>query len=126
MTRSNQGGRGRSGRGSGGRGKGKNSSSQNNKKRDKKTLQDHIFYLGSVTQTSDFVSVNDYLINHIRKTYVNGDDIGNALERLEEADSTEWQPTLVRSNNTDATLKQQEDKVNLIIYKEEVHAFIRR
>ena len=71
-------GGGRSGRGTGGA------------PRPKKTLAENIFYVGAVTQASDFVVVKKFLINHIKKTFDYGDDIGEALVKDKEPDMDEW------------------------------------
>jgi hypothetical protein len=94
------GGRGRpQGRG-GGRGfqaRGQNTSQSTNSggsgrsntyKPSKKTLADNIYYLGSAKQVADYETTTDYLINHIKKTFNFGNDIGTALEELEEYDMT--------------------------------------
>ena len=66
---------GRSGRGSGrSRGGGRGGRGTGGQPKIKKTLADHIFYVGAVTQASDFVVVKKFLINHIKKTYDYGDD----------------------------------------------------
>ena len=93
--RSTSGGRrtGRSGRGrSGGRSR-NNNSSQKGAQRTK--LSDYIYNVGSAKHASDFIIVNEYLINHIRKTYDHGGDIGSALEEMNHFD---FQPqTLTRT-----------------------------
>ena len=79
--RSTSGGRrtGRSGRGrSGGRSR-NNNSSQKGAQRTK--LSDYICNVGSAKHASDFIVVNECLINHIRKTYDHGGDIGSALNQ---------------------------------------------
>jgi hypothetical protein len=47
----------------------------------RKSLADHQFTIGTQTQQRVFATVAEYLINYIRKTYVNGDDIAQALEQ---------------------------------------------
>ena len=74
-------GRGRSGYGRGrGRGRSSNQSTQQ-KTESKRTLQDYTYYVGSSKQASDYHTITKYLMNHIRKTFPNGDDIANALEK---------------------------------------------
>ena len=76
-------GRGQHGRGGrGGRRPGRGNGGRTNKIYESKCkrLEDYIFTIGSTNQASDFVVVSKYLINHIRKTYVNGEDIGDALK----------------------------------------------
>ena len=45
-----------------------------------KSLQKHIYYIGSSNQAHDIVVVTKVLMNHIWKTYTYGKDIGQALE----------------------------------------------
>jgi len=87
-----QGGRGRGyGRG-GGRGRGNSRYSNNRSKqssktqlpKERKSLADYRFTIGTATQQSDFPTVAEYLINYIRKTYVHGDHIAIALEQRKE------------------------------------------
>jgi len=77
----------------------------------KKTkLEDHIYYLGSATQASDYETTTSFIINHIMKTYTRGRDIAEASETLEELDFTTSKPTLKKSIETDADLKKTEEK----------------
>ena len=69
----NMGGRFQS-RGGGGRGRGRNGSRMSNASSastsgKKKTLADHVFYIGTAKQASDFVSAKLFLINHIREKF---------------------------------------------------------
>ena len=67
-----------SGRGKGGRGKGryfKGSKKDSKKPEVRKTLADYIYQTGSNKQASDYTVITQFLINHIRKNYDNGDDI---------------------------------------------------
>jgi len=70
------------------------SRSQEQKTKSKKTLQDYTYYIGLAKQASDYNTVTKYLINHIRKTYTNGDDITNALDEGKTVDVGTWKPTL--------------------------------
>ena len=75
--RSGRGGRGRTG----GRSRNNNNSNQKNNQRTK--LSDYIYNVGSAKQASDFIIVNEYLINYVRKNYKHGGDIGTALENMD-------------------------------------------
>ena len=68
------------GRGNGGRGRGNTSGRSNsststysggnnktNYKPLKKTLSDHMFYLGSAKQAADFETTTEFILNHIKK-----------------------------------------------------------
>ena len=79
----------------------------------KKTLADHIYYVGSAKQASDYVTVTNYIINHIRRTFEKGNDIATALEDQKEFDLTQFEPQL-RFSTKDAIkekeAKEREDK----------------
>jgi hypothetical protein len=68
----------------------------------KKGLSDYVYYLGSARQASDYEKTTDYLINHVRKTFSFRNNIGMALENLEEYDMSLHHPTLQVSTLTDA------------------------
>ena len=76
-----QGGRGPT-RGRGNRSYNNKNKSNNNASQARKGLQDYIYSLGK--QAAEYETVTRYLLLHIRKTYQNGDDIGNALGTLQE------------------------------------------
>ena len=62
-----------------------------------------MYYLGSAKQASDYVTVTEFIINHIRVTFVNGGDIGDALEKLEPKDFSSCMPIGEVSKKTDDT-----------------------
>ena len=84
--------------------KSKDSKSSSTKAK-RKTLADHIYYVGSAKQASDYVTVTNYIINHIRRTFDKGNDIATALEEEREIDLTVYVPTLKES-----TAGKDEDK----------------
>jgi hypothetical protein len=62
--------KGRGGRG----GKGKfNTDSKTVKK--KKTIEDHTFYIGSSKQAVDYTTTANYVVNHIKKEFIRGNDM---------------------------------------------------
>ena len=60
------------------------------KLREMKSLADYVYKAESSKQTSQFAVITKYLINHIRREYLNGDDIATALDA--KKDST-WHPS---------------------------------
>ena len=114
MGRGYQRGRGsgnRSTRGNGGRGgSSRKSSSKPSSTTTKKTLADHVFYVGSAKQASDFVTVSNYILNYIRINFEKGDDIATALESLEEFDFTPDAPVIKSSTATDEAKKAKENR----------------
>jgi len=99
-----------SGRGCGGRFQRGTFRSSNNGYKKKTKLEDHVYYLGSATQASDYETTMSFIINHIMKTFTRGLDIAEALEKLEKLDFTPYKPTLKTSGETDAVLKRTEEK----------------
>jgi hypothetical protein len=103
----------------GGRGRGNNNRSNTSSK--KKQLSDYIYYLGSPKQASDYETTTEYLINHIKKTFDFGNDIGTALEMLEpynisqhmphlsagEQQQQMTKPKLLKTNNMKSSSKQR-------------------
>ena len=109
-----------------GRGRPRGKTTGNSSTSKKKTLRDYIFYIGSAKQASDYVSVHNYLLNHIQRTYEYGDLIGNALEQGTELDLQAIKPIRERSTQSDADLKKQEDEDNSILFKARIEAYIKR
>jgi hypothetical protein len=48
------------------------------------------YYLGSSKQASDYETTTEYLINHIKKVFDYGNDIGTALKLLEPINTLAW------------------------------------
>jgi hypothetical protein len=95
MSRRGRGNRGQ-GRGRGFR-RGFNAQSNNQPQQpqqQKKTLADHIYFVGSSKAANNYIKTTDFIINHIKKTYTHGDDIGKALEELQEIDWDSLMPVL--------------------------------
>jgi hypothetical protein len=108
-------GRGRFGRGRfGGRFKGKgghhNSKKGNEVPKERKVLSDYIFNIGSSKQASEFELVSQFIINHIRKEYEDGNDVGDALEERKEVDFDQFKPGLVFSQHQDQITRDKEDQ----------------
>ena len=115
-------GSGKLGRGSG-RGGGRGGCGTGNAAKEKITLGEHWFQVGSMSQASEFVKVRSFLINHIRKTYRHGDDIGDALDNSQEPDTDNWIPAVwkYRMKNPDPNLEDEANDMIKMIQKEEVH-----
>ena len=101
----------------------------NQKTKSKKTIQDYAHYVGSLKQASDCSAVTKFLINHMRKTYTNSDDIADALEAGKTIDADTWKPNLKLSTADATTEKEKHDAKNkecTIMHKSEVDSWIRR
>ena len=134
-----KGGRGGKGRGGKGRGSNKNSNADSTKRTERKSISDYQYYIGSAKQASDCGLITSYLINYIRKTYTNGDDIGTALEERTETDFDSIMPTLtpaklqpVASSATEedkARAKELDDTARRqmeMLYEAEIKSFVER
>ena len=60
----------------------------------KKHIEDYCFYIGSVNRVSDYDKTSQFIINHVKKTYVRGDDISEALRTHVKPDMTTLEPVL--------------------------------
>ena len=65
---------------------------------------------GRSKQASDFITVNDYLVRHIKMTYEMGRDIGKALEDLSLFDFTGVKPVLGISMESNEALRKAENR----------------
>ena len=88
----------------------------------RKGVQDYVYTLGK--QSMDYDVVTKFLILHIRKNYTNGDDIGNALETLQEV--TFESPTLEMSSSEDELTRKREDKENEMIFEAKLAIYLKQ
>ena len=106
--------------------KGKQQKSSSSVSASRKSLADYRFEIGS-TKSSDYVDVKDYLINHIRKNFGYGDDIAQALEKLEPYDVEQQHlPTRQISTNPDNAQREIEQKSHDMIFKSRIDVFTQR
>ena len=112
----------------GGRGNTKKSGSQTDKPGDKqrKQLEDYVYYIGSAKQASDAIVVTKYLINHIRETYTHGDDVASTLETKQPFDFDSIMPVLKMSIAATDTVKERENKQYEMLYTAEINNFVER
>jgi hypothetical protein len=104
--------------GRGGRGRGRTSSTK--PVYTKKTVEDYFFYVGSSKQASDYEITNEFVVNHIKKTFDRGTDVAEDLRRLLKADTNTWKPTLKISTDADDAIVVREDKQFVMEYKAEL------
>jgi hypothetical protein len=83
----------------------------------KKTLNDYTFYVGSVKQASDYETTAEFIINHIRKTFDYGNDIGAALEELVPQDLSVYKPRMKVSSASKEDDKNAENRQFEIEYR---------
>ena len=92
----------------------------------KKTMEDCFFYVGSLKQASDYETTAEFLINYIQRTFEEGFDIAEALRTLQELDTTKWAPTLQVSNADDETTREIEKQQFDVLYKADVDEAVLR
>jgi hypothetical protein len=110
--------------GHGGRGRGRGGSTTT---KTKKTVEDYFFYVASSKQASDYEITAEFIVNHIKKKFDRGNDISEALRTLVKANTSLWKPTLLVSNETDAPVKEREDKQFAVMeYTAELDESMRR
>ena len=89
-------------------------------------LSDYIYMIGSSKAASDYSVITDYLINHIRKTFTNGEDIVRALEERAEIDLMQEMPQLIQSASDNPAVIAQEEKQYAVLYQAEISDFVKR
>jgi hypothetical protein len=121
-------GRGRNTSGRGGRNSNSNdgSNKSSNYKPTKKSLSDYTYYLGSAKQAADYETTTEFIINHIKKTFNFGNDIGTSLENLKFYDIDVHKPTLTLSKKTKDDEKEAENEQLKIEFKAEFDGFMKR
>jgi len=93
----------------------------------KKSLADYVYYLGSTKQAADYEITTEYLINHIKKTFAFGSDIGTALENLEHYPIADHKPMLeISLEAEDQDIKEAENEQFKMDFKAEYDAYMRR
>eukprot|EP00957_Ditylum_brightwellii_P031591 2395529-Ditylum_brightwellii.AAC.1 len=81
------------GAGRGSRGK-TNINVQQKKTPKKKTLEGYIFYVGTSTQASDYKTTAEFLINYVKKTINQGNNVAETLCNLVKFETDDWKPKL--------------------------------
>ena len=71
-------------------------------------MKDHVHYIGSAKQASDYVTTTAFIMNHIRITFTKGADIADAIENEQELDFDKEAPTLKMSSADEAATKERE------------------
>ena len=126
MGRSSYGNR-TAGRGrGGGRGSGHFNKKKDNYAKNKKTLEDHYFYVGSSKQASDFEVTFEFLVNYIKRTYIRGNDIAEALRTMKLPNTNLWKPSLQVSLNFNDADEKRENRQFELDYKAEYDEYMKR
>ena len=106
----------------------KKSNNNNNKKSSfkKKTIEDYAFYIGSNKQASDYEVTVEFILNHIKMTHQDGNDIAESLKKETKTNTDAWSPTLKFSTSSDTQVALQENKQFEMIYKAELDEAMKR
>lgn len=92
----------------------------------RKNLEDYVYQIGTHRIASEFSTITKYVINHIRKTYTDGDDIANALEERKEPDFDKWMPTMNPDYDEDNKMKKASNRGYLLLFEAEIKAHVER
>ena len=116
-------------RSGGGRGRDNFRKPSNNLKagmKKKKSIDDYYFYIGSSKQASDYEMTVEFVINYIKKTFTQGNDIAESLRTLQITDTTEWEPILQISEAVNVIDQERENRQNEIKYRSRLDVISRR
>ena len=98
----------------------------NNKPDRKKSIEDYCFYIGSINRVSDYDDTSQFIINHIKKTYVRGNDIAEALRMSVKPDTDSWQTDLKYEESTDEIDNTRINKQYEMKYKMDYDVYLKR
>ena len=82
--------------------------------------------VGSQQQSVTYDTVKDHIVQYVQKTYKNGIDIAESLEKESMKDLTTMSPTRQVSSKTDADEKKVEQDGYDIVYKVEIQEHLKR
>ena len=118
-------GSGRFGRGARARGRSNNNSNNKNNSKTtvRKTLANHGYSIGSAKQANDYSVITQFIINHIRKSFDFGDNIGDALESRKEV---ELDPPKLKPVSKDSADKELETRQSEYLFKAQIASFVSR
>ena len=75
----------------------------------KKTINNYQFFIGTNKQASEFENALEFIINYIKHTFDRGNDITKTLRTLKMQETNHWMPTLKMSNSIDDEIKSREN-----------------
>lgn len=74
---------------------GRHNANKKDQKKERKTVEDYVYTIGSAKQSNDFNVITKFLLNHIKKTYKYGADVVSAIEDKAPFDFTKVRPTMM-------------------------------
>ena len=97
-----------------------------NSKKKTRSKDKHIFCIGSSKQLSDYENTSQCLISDVKKEWMRGNDMSEALHNLTCPIVASQEPTLEMSVETDIDAKARGDKQNDLKCKMECDACLKR
>ena len=85
---------GRGHRGGRGRGRFSNQAKKTNQNKVKKSINDHVFYIGNADYANEFDKNMKFITNFVMRTFEDGVDVADMLKYNQSPDTTQWMPTL--------------------------------
>jgi len=82
--------------------------------------------VGSTTQASDYENTTKFIINHIKKTFEQGNDFAEEMRKMTDVDQSKWEPTLHMSTDSDPIIATRENKQYEMKYKADYNEGIKR
>jgi len=73
-------------------------------------LEDYWYYVRSTHQASDYENTTEFIINHIKKTFEQGNYISKEIWTMTAMDQSKWEPTLQMSTDADINIATRENK----------------
>ena len=92
----------------------------------KKELKDYIYYTGSTRQAFKYKTTTEYISNHIKGIFAEGNDIAEALKQLKYAATNDWYPELEFSGEDEEEKRKRADDALTMKYKALLDAAVRR
>jgi hypothetical protein len=77
-------------------------------------------------QASDYETTTEFLVNHIKKTYDYGNDIGSALEELEPLNTVQRKPQMKISAESDESIQRVENRQFEIEFQTDYDIYCKR
>ena len=71
----------------------------------------------SSKKTSDYDITAEFIVNHTKKTFNQGNDVSDALWTLVKSDTDIWKPKIKISSDPNVNIKKREDKQFVMDYK---------
>jgi len=99
---------GRGHRGGRGRGRYNSQTKKTSQSKVKKSINDHVFYIGNADYANEFDKNMKFITNFVMRTFDDGIDVANMLKYNKTPDTKQWMPTLKSANTKDSAGKQRD------------------